>query len=424
MNKPLKLSTSDDVNAAVARRVECDFDALQVPFLASLVRVPSDNPSGDCASHAEHAARALEELGFEVERHAVPEALVRASGMVSVTNLIVRRHFGQGGPVIALNAHGDVVPPGEGWSTDPYGAEIRDGVMYGRGVAVSKSDISTYAFALRALAACDVPLHGTVELHITYDEECGGHVGPGWLLSEKLTRPDIVISAGFTYAVMIAHNGCLHLEVELRGHSAHAAWPETGADALEAANAVMTALYRERTHYTSRLSVIPGIGHPNLVIGTIEGGTSTNVVPDRVRFRLDRRLLPDEDSIVAEDRLRAVIAEAAIAFPACQASVRRVLLARPLTPDAAQTPVVEALQRHAGRVLGETIPACGMPLFTDARLYSEAGCATVLYGAGPRVLEEANGHRADERLVLADLRRATEVVACTLAELLASDGAR
>src|ERR1700761_3253843 len=122
----------------------------QVKFLAELVRVPSDNPPGDCAPHAQRTAELLTALGFTVERHVVPEVDVRANGMISATNLVVRHRFGDG-PVIALNAHGDVVQPGEGWTTDPYGAEIRDGVMYGRGVAVSKSDIATYTFALKAL---------------------------------------------------------------------------------------------------------------------------------------------------------------------------------------------------------------------------------------------------------------------------------
>jgi len=407
----------------IARDVNERFETVQLPFLASLVRVPSDNPAGDCAPHAEHLARELEALGFVVERHTVPRERVEAAGMISATNLIVRRRFGSGGPVIALNAHGDVVPPGGGWSFDPYGAEIRDGVMYGRGVAVSKSDIATYSFALLALERTELPLNGAVELHFTYDEETGGLVGPGWLLAQGLTKPDIVISAGFTYAVMIAHNGCLHLEILVKGRSAHAAWPETGADALEAAHGVMSALYSEREHYPERVSAIPNIGHPNLVIGTIVGGTSTNVVPDEVRFTLDRRLVPDEDAGAAEDRLRSVIGEAASAFPGCEVSVRRVLLARALSPTDAQAPVVAALRRNAERVTGEPVPASGMPLFTDARLYGEAGCATVLYGAGPRVLEEANGHRADERLVLADLRAATEIVACTLADLLYGDAA-
>src|SRR5438105_4715538 len=134
---------------AICRAVDRQH-AAQTRFLAELVKVPSDNPPGDCARHAARAEGLLRGLGFAVERHAVPEALVRANGMVSAVNLIVRRRYGKG-PVVALNAHGDVVPPGGGWTHDPYGAEIADGVMYGRGVAVSKSDFATYAFALKAL---------------------------------------------------------------------------------------------------------------------------------------------------------------------------------------------------------------------------------------------------------------------------------
>ena len=116
-------------------------------FLAKLVQTPSSNPPGDCAPIADVAAELLEGLGFTVERHRVPPKEVREAGMISAENLVVRRRFGNG-PVIALNAHGDVVAPGEGWMHPPFGAEIEDGVMYGRGVAVSKSDFATYAFAL------------------------------------------------------------------------------------------------------------------------------------------------------------------------------------------------------------------------------------------------------------------------------------
>src|SRR5688500_10861280 len=131
----------------------------QVAFLAELVKVPSDNPPGDCRRHAERAAELLEGLGFEVERHPVLEDQARANGMVSATNLVVRKRFGDGdGPVVALNAHGDVVPPGEGWTKDPYGAEVVDGWMYGRGVAVSKSDFATYTWALRALESSGAEL--------------------------------------------------------------------------------------------------------------------------------------------------------------------------------------------------------------------------------------------------------------------------
>ncbi|MBX3638354.1 MAG: M20/M25/M40 family metallo-hydrolase, partial [Rubrivivax sp.] len=183
----------------------------QVRFLKALVRVPTDTPPGDNAPHAEKTAELLAAMGYAAERQPVPVDAVRAQGMASITNLIVRRRFADGGPTIALNAHGDVVPPGEGWTRDPYGGEVVDGAIYGRAAAVSKSDFATYVFALRALESLGLPLKGGVELHFTYDEEFGGELGPGWLLAQGLTKPDLLIAAGFGHQVVTAHNGCLQL---------------------------------------------------------------------------------------------------------------------------------------------------------------------------------------------------------------------
>lgn len=391
-------------------------------FLAELVRVPSDNPPGECAAHAEVAAKLLEGLGFCVERHPVPDDVVRANGMISCTNLVVRKRFGDG-PVVALNAHGDVVPPGEGWTRDPYGAEIVDGWMYGRGVAVSKSDFATYAFALLALqAAADqgARLAGTVELHLTYDEEVGGEIGPRWLIEHGISKPDLALGAGFSYAVVTAHNGCLHLEVQVDGRSAHAAMPFTGVDALEAATHVLARLYAWRKTLAERKSDIEGIGSPQLTIGLIKGGINTNVVPDRVTFRLDRRMVPEEFSEAVEAELVQVIEEAAQAFPEAKVTIRRILLARPLVPLEGGRRLTELLCAHASAIMGEPVAAKGVPLYTDARHYAEAGIPIVLFGAGPHTIQEANAHRADERLPLADLCKATEVVALTLLDLLSA----
>ena len=386
-------------------------------FLAGLVEMPSDNPPGDCQAHAMRTRELLEALGFEVEIHRVPEEAVRANGMVAVTNLVVRRRFGDG-PVIALNAHGDVVPPGEGWSHDPYGAEIEDGVMYGRGVAVSKSDFATYTFALLALNEVADQLFGTVELHFTYDEEAGGSIGPKRLLETGVSRPDLAIGAGFTYSVVTAHNGALHLEVEVLGRSAHAARPETGFDALEAANGVLTALYAMRRTLQTRRSKVKGITTPTLVVGLISGGINTNVVPDKVVLRLDRRIIPEEQPEEVETELRRVIEAAAGKFSGVSVRVRRILLARPLTQLRGVDRLIERLSAHATEILGVPIPVQGVPLYTDGRHYTEAGVPCVLYGAGPRDLLEANAHRADEKLLLSDLYAATRVVAHTLADLL------
>ena len=392
-------------------------DAQAVAFLAELVKVPSDTPPGDNAPHAKRAAELLAGLGFEVERHEVPPRAVAEQGMRSITNLVVRHRFGAG-PTVALNAHGDVVPPGEGWTHAPYGAEIRDGRMYGRGVAVSKSDFATYAFALASLRAQAHALRGSVELHFTYDEEIGGTLGPRWLLERGVTRPDFAVCAGFSYAIVTAHNGSLQMEAFVQGKAAHAAIPQTGVDALRAAVAMLGELYADAESLKRISSRTPGIGHPTLNVGRIEGGLHTNVVPESVRFRIDRRIVPEEDAAQVESHLRELLDASARRHAGIRLDVRRLLLAEALRPLAGQQRLVAALQLHGARIFGEPIPATGVPLYTDARHYARAGIPVVLYGAGPRSIEESNAKRADENVSLEDLRRATRVVACAVADLL------
>ncbi|NBS73987.1 MAG: M20/M25/M40 family metallo-hydrolase, partial [Betaproteobacteria bacterium] len=199
----------------------------QVLFLQELVRVPTDTPPGNNTPHALRTAQLLKQWDMDVKAIEIPDTEVKKKGLQSITNLIVRREYGEG-KTIALNAHGDVVPPGEGWTHDPYGAEIVDGKLYGRASAVSKCDFSTFTFAVRALESLNLKLNGAVELHFTYDEEFGGELGPDWLLKNNLTKPDLMIAAGFSYQVITAHNGCLQLQVTVNGKMAHAAIPQTG----------------------------------------------------------------------------------------------------------------------------------------------------------------------------------------------------
>jgi acetylornithine deacetylase/succinyl-diaminopimelate desuccinylase-like protein len=418
MTSALETQIGKIVNAGFA--AECN-------FLAEVVKIPTDNPPGDCAAHAQKVRALLEAMGLPVEAHAVPVDSVRAVGMISATNLIVRHRFGSGGPCIALNAHGDVVPPGLGWTRDPYGAEIvsdptHGPTMYGRGVAVSKSDFATYTYALRALqelANNGPALNGSVELHFTYDEEVGGEIGPRWLLAEGLTHPDYAICAGFSYAVTTAPNGCLHLEVTVRGRQGHAAMPESGIDALAAATGILKSIYDSRETLKARRSAVSGITHSTVNVGLIAGGINTNVVPDRVTFRIDRRMIPEEKPDQAEAELRGIIERAAAAFSGIHLEIRRILLALPLVHVPGAERLTQSLQRHGETFFEVPIAEHGVPLYTDARHYANAGIPTVLYGAGPRTLAEANGHAADECLRLNDLRRATATVACAIAEILA-----
>jgi succinyl-diaminopimelate desuccinylase len=396
--------------------IDSHFDE-QVKFLQELIRVPTDTPPGNNAPHAERTADLLQDMGIVAEKHAVPDSEVKDAGLQSITNLLVRRQYGPGKTVL-LNAHGDVVPPGEGWTKNPYGGEIENGNIYGRATAVSKCDFSTYTFALRALEAVAKPKAGTLELLFTYDEEFGGEVGPGWMLKHNLIKPDLMIAAGFSYQVITAHNGCLQMEVTVHGKMAHAAIPDSGVDALQAAVKILNALYAQNTLYKQVTSKVEGITHPYLNVGTIEGGTNTNVIPGRVTFKLDRRMIPEENPAEVEATLRKVISDTAAELPGISVDVKRILLANSMRPLPGNTPLVEAIQKHGGAVFGEAIPALGTPLYTDVRLFSEAGIPGVIYGAGPRTVLESHAKRADERLNLEDLRRATKVIARSLADLL------
>ena len=402
--------------------VDAHFDE-EVRFLQELVRVPTDTPPGNNAPHAERTAELLAAMGLLAEKHSVPAAEVQAAGLESITNLIVRRRYGEG-KTIALNAHGDVVPPGEGWTHDPYGGEVVDGKIYGRATAVSKCDMAGFTFAVRALESLGAKLAGSVELHFTYDEEYGGELGPDWLLKHGLTNPDLMMAAGFSYQVVVAHNGCLQLEVSVYGDMAHAAIPDSGTDAMQGAVQILNALYALNHDYLQVTSQVEGITHPYLNVGQVNGGTNTNVIPGKVVIKLDRRMIPEEDPAEVEASLRRTIALAAAAFKPprggreLRVDVKRLLLSRAMKPLPGNQPLVQAIQKHAQAVFGEPIPALGTPLYTDVRLYVERGIPGVIYGAGPRTVLESHAKRADERLDLQDLRRATKVVARTLLDLL------
>ena len=397
--------------------IDAHFDE-EVAFLQQVVQVPTDTPPGNNAPHAARVAQLLEAYGWEAEQHAVPSEQVEAYGMQSITNLIVRRPYAAGGPTIALNAHGDVVPPGDNWTYPPYGAQVVDGYLYGRAAAVSKSDFATYVFATRALEALGIPLKGQLELHFTYDEEFGGLLGPGWLLEQKLTKPDFVIAAGFSYNIVTAHNACLQLEITVHGKSGHGAMPETGIDALQAASKILNAIYGQLPELKKIKSKVPGIDSPTMLVGRIDGGTNTNVVPGKVTMKMDRRMIPEEDPVAVEAQVRALIEAAVQDAPGIRIEIRRLLLSHALRPLTGSEQLVENLQKNALAILGESIPAQGTPLYADARLYGEHGIPAVLYGAGPRTVPESNAKKADERLALDDLRRASKIVALTLLDFL------
>jgi acetylornithine deacetylase/succinyl-diaminopimelate desuccinylase-like protein len=131
-------------------------------------------------------------------------------------------------------------------------------------------------------------------------------------------------------------------------------------------------------------------------------------------------MIPEENPTEVEANIRKVITDAAAETAGVTVDIKRILLANALKPLPGNKPLVDALQKHASHVFGEAIPALGTPLYTDVRIFCEAGIPGVIYGAGPRTVLESNAKRADENLDLNDLRRATKVIARSLLDLLSA----
>lgn len=380
-------------------------EAEMVAFLQNLVRLPTENPPGETLAAIEWLAAVLERRGWAVERHPVPDPFARHHGRSDVVNLLVRRRFGDG-PTVALHAPIDTLPAGGAWRREPFGADLRDGRLYGRGSRDSKGDIAAFVFALAALEASGGRLSGTVELHITADEETGGFLGPAFLIGQGLSCPDAVIGSGTSYQVIVGQQGVLQLEVLLLGEQAHAARPQDGRDALAAALPLLAAAFEARSTSPQPLTV-----------GLIAGGRGVNIVPDRVRFTIDRRLAADEDGETVERNFVAML-EAAHIEPDVELECRRLLLAAPVTPTPESERLAAVLSRHAEAAIGRPVPIVSAPVVSGARHYALAGIATALYGVGPPVIGEGADFAGEEFVVLADLSRTTAAVAATVAELL------
>lgn len=392
-----------------------------IQFLQELVAIPSDNPPGDCQLISEHIAKRLQSFKFNnVSLHEVNQEEVKKAGMLKASNVVAYEVFNEKeGIEITLNSHGDAVPPGTGWSTDPYGGDLIDGRLYGRGAAVSKSDIAAYTFAVLALREISSQLKGKISLAFTFDEETGGEIGPKWLLQHHLINPDLAVCPGFSYSIVNAHNGCLHMEVKIIGKQAHAAEPQHGHDALEAMTKVLEAIYQYRKTLVVKKSEVPGITSPTLVVGVISGGINTNVVPDQCTIRLDRRLIPEENPEEVEREINSIISEAVAKIEGIQVETKRILLAKSFGPVPEDSTLIQTFKENWKQFMGAgELSVQGSPLYTDARHFYEAGIPVILFGAGPRTLLEANGHRADEHVKIDDLINATKIVAQSLYDLL------
>jgi succinyl-diaminopimelate desuccinylase len=412
---------------AVLRQV----DALAgeaVAFTSAMIRIPTINPPGDlyeeCARFIGHV---LADCGFETEYYAAegrPEHTVAHPRI----NVVGTRRGRADRPVVHLNGHFDVVPAGDGWTVDPWGGEVRDGKIYGRGSCDMKAGIAAAVFASEAIRRAGIELNGTVEISGTVDEESGGFAGVAWLaehgrLSKDRTDYVIIPEPLYVDRICIGHRGVYWFEVQTRGRIAHGSMPFHGVSAIDHMGLVLDRIHRElQPRLASRTTDVPvippGARHATLNVNGINGGQpvdgiQTPCVADRCRAVFDRRFLLEEgfDATKAEviEMLDAIRRD----VPDFQYDLEDLMVVHPTrTPDG--SPVIGALERALQRVLGRSGLVASPGTYDQKHVARIAGVPhCVAYGPG--ILDLA--HQPDEYCGVDDLVSATKVIALALLDL-------
>ncbi|HYT68008.1 MAG TPA: acetylornithine deacetylase/succinyl-diaminopimelate desuccinylase family protein [Vicinamibacterales bacterium] len=416
----------------VTDRVLSTVDALAdeaVVFTSDLIRIPTVNPPGeryeDCARLI---GSTLEQCGFDVEYHAA-EGRAEHTADYPRINVIGTRRGRADHPLVHLNGHFDVVPPGKGWTMDPFGGEVKDGKIWGRGSCDMKAGIAAAVFAVEAIRRAGIELNGTVEISGTVDEESGGFAGVAWLAQQKrlsAERTDFAIIPEPLYVdrICIGHRGVYWFEVQTNGRIAHGSMPFHGVSAIEHMGLVLDRIERELlprlATRTTAVPVIPAAArHATLNINGITGGQpvdgiQTPCVADSCRAVFDRRFLLEEGFDATKAEIIAMLDQLAGEVPDFKYGIRDLMVVHPTkTPDG--SPVVSALDRALHRVLGRSGGLVASPGTYDQKHFARIAGVPHCVAYGPGILDLA--HQPDEYCDVADLVNSTKVIALAVLEL-------
>jgi len=389
-------------------------------WLKELVSIPTVNPPGRCyRDFIEAASRILRGLGFSVEVYDVPDSLVRSvcPECAGEPRYILIARKGSGRPVIQFNGHYDVVPPGQGWSMDPFKPVVREGRLYGRGAVDMKGGIAAAMLAASAFLSEVGEFNGTLEFALVPDEEIGGVTGTGYMLLKGLSSPDFTIIAepSGSSEVWIGHKGALWGFIEVYGKQTHGSTPWVGVNAFEYMARIALRLAEE---YVPRLKERRSsydygseeAAHPTITLGgEVRGGAKINIVPGYYAFSFDRRLIVEENTEQVEREINSVVSRIASAYPEVRVRVKVTNRLEPAITDP-RNPYVDRLVQASLEANGVKPRLLVCPGGLDLHYYSERGLAAVAYGPGP----EAAAHIADEYVEVEELRRVARTYAAML----------
>jgi succinyl-diaminopimelate desuccinylase len=406
-----------------------ELSAEVVAFTQELIRVPTVNPPGEAYEEcARLIGERLRQGGFEVE-YLAAEGHPDHSAEYPRINVVGSRQTDGQGPVIHLNGHTDVVPAGEGWTVDPFGGEVRDGRIYGRGSCDMKGGLAAAIYAAEALRRAGVPLRGTLEISGTVDEESGGLAGVAWLAEKghiAKGRTDYVIIPEPLNVdrICVGHRGVYWFQITTSGRIAHGSMPFLGVSAIEHMGVILEAvrseLMPELARRMTQMPVVPEeAGRATLNINSVIGGQATEpiqtpCVADRCRAIFDRRFLIEEGFETAKAEIQALLERTAERVPGLDYVLEDRMVVHPVQTPAG-SPVISSLKRSIGEVLGREAALIASPGTYDHKHVARIAGVEDCVAYGPGILELA--HQPDEYCRVDDLVNATRVLALTALEL-------
>ncbi len=414
---------------SVLRAVESAQDEI-VAFTQSLIRIPTVNPPGDAYEPcARLLGDTLERGGFDVEYITASDRPEHSPAHPRV-NVVGRRRGERERPCVHLNGHIDVVPPGTGWSCDPFGGEVRDGRIYGRGASDMKGGIAAAVFAAEAIRRAGVSLAGTLEISGTVDEESGGWAGVAHLaqvgrLTSRSTDFVIIPEPLEVDRICIGHRGVYWFEVTAHGRIAHGSMPFLGASAIEhmgeLLHEVRAQLQPALARRITAMPVVPdGARRATLNINSVLGGqggheVQTPCVAHACSATFDRRYLEEEPLDDVRREIAELLAAVEQRIPEARFTMRDLMVVPPVrTPDG--SPLVASLANGIRELVGREAAIVASPGTYDHKHVTRLGGIDQCVAYGPGRLELS--HQPDEWCDIGELVRATQVLALTLIDLL------
>ncbi len=401
----------------LAQRIFDEIDASfseEVRFLQRLIRIQTVNPPGRYEEIADFLQSFGQEHGLEAEVSETPIEICRAAGVEAADRRLSVKLTAENGkvrPRILLLAHLDTVPIGDmsGWRHDPFGGEIDDARIYGRGACDCKGRISAYVYSVLALAKALKVLPCEVSVAATADEEIGGRTGAKYLLETGKLDCDYCIGEGYTWEVFNGFKGLLWVRISIKGVSAHGATPHLGASAVRPFAQLFTELHR----YQTRIGSLKETDGTTVNIGIVKAGTKINMVPESATIEIDLRVGESYKVKKALTEISEIMKRVEDSHRDLSFNFEVINQSEPISL-APTHPLVRVVHSSVEEVTRTPIPVSLWFAHSDTLHFLQRGIPAVNYGVGKAGVP----HTANEYVDLDDLKLSTKAIALSILKLM------